>query len=195
MSLIGLLNDTLRPDAIGSIGQRIGADAGTTGNAVSAALPLLIAALARNAAEPGGAAALTTALQSDHDGGLLDDIGGVLARGPGAGAGGMLRHILGERQPAVERGLSETTGLAQSKVGPLLSTLAPIVLAGLGRMRQERQLDAGGVRTLLTAEREHLNGAAPGALAALERFLDHNHYGSVSDDVGSLLGSLFGAGR
>src|SRR5215216_705401 len=110
MSLLELVQQRLGPDAIAQIGQRIGADPGTTGNAVDAAVPLLIAALARNTANPSGAHALDTAVAEDHDGSLLDNLPMLFNGGANVNGQGILRHILGDRTPHVEAGIGQTTG-------------------------------------------------------------------------------------
>ena len=196
MSLLDTIQQQLGPDAVQQLSRRIGADPGTTGNAVDAALPLLVAALSRQASDPARAAQLANAVEQDHDGSLLDNMSGFLGgSGAPAGGNGILGHILGQRRGAVEQGIGQTTGLDTSKVAKLLPMLAPIVMAALGRAKRQRQLDAGGVATLLTGERERLNERAPGMMGALGRFLDQDGDGQVMDDVGGILGSVFGGKR
>ena len=196
MSLLDTIQQQLGPDAVQQLSRRIGADPGTTGNAVDAAVPVLVAALAREASDPNRATQLAHAVEQDHDGSLLDNLSGFLGgSGAPAGGNGILGHILGQRRSAVEQGIGQSTGLDASKVAQLLPMLAPIVMAALGRAKQQRQLDAGGVATLLTGERERLNERAPGMMGALGRFLDQDGDGQVMDDVGGILGSVFGGKR
>jgi hypothetical protein len=195
MSLLETLQQRLGGQAVEQISRKIGSDPGTTGNAIDAALPLLLAAVARNASNGAQAQSLNTAVAQDHDGSVLDDVSGYLNRaetGPGAG---ILRHVLGGNQPTVERGLSQTTGLDAGKAGQLLMMLAPLVMGALGRAKQERSLDAGGLSNLLAGERENLNQSAPGVMGMLGRFLDRDGDGSVIDDVGGMLGKTFGSKR
>jgi hypothetical protein len=195
MSLLEMLQQRLGSQAVDQIGRKIGADSGTTGNAIDAALPLLLAAMARNATNAGQAQSLHTAVAEDHDGSILDDVPGYLngaENGPGTG---ILRHVLGGKQQTVETGLSRATGLEAGKAGQLLTVLAPLVMGALGRAQQERALDAGGLSTLLVGEQEQLKQSAPGVMGALGRFLDRDGDGSVLDDVGGLLGRSFGGKR
>ena len=195
MSLLELIQQQLGGQAVDNISQKLGADRGTTGNAIDAALPLLLAAVARNASNGAQAKSLDTAVSQDHDGSVLDDVPGYLNRaetGPGAG---ILRHVLGGNQPTVEHGLSQTTGLDAGKAGQLLIMLAPLVMGALGRAKQERGLDAGGLSNLLAGERVNLNQSAPGVMGMLGRFLDRDGDGSVIDDVGGMLGKTFGSKR
>ena len=192
MSLLELIQQQLGGQAVDNISQKLGADRGTTGNAIDAALPLLLSAVARNASNPDQAQSLERAVSQDHDGSILNDVPGFINRaesGPGAG---ILSHVLGDRQQTVQNGLSQATGLDTGKTAQLLMMLAPLVMGALGRAKQERNLDAGGLSTLLAGENEHLKESAPGVMGALSRFLDRNKDGSVMDDVSGMIGKAFG---
>jgi hypothetical protein len=186
-----MLQQPLGGQPVNQISQKIGADPGTTGNAIDAALPLLLSAVARNASNSDQAHSLDQAVAQDHDGSVLDDVPGYLNQaqsGPGAG---ILRHVLGGKQQTVQNGLSQATGLDAGKAGQLLMMLAPLVMGALGKAKREKQLDSNGLSTLLTGENERLKDSAPGVMGALSRFLDQDNDGSVMDDVGGLLGKAF----
>jgi hypothetical protein len=192
MALLEMLQQRLGGDVVHQISSRLGADPGTTGNAIDAALPLLLGAMARNNASGQNAQALANAVSKDHDGSILDDVQGYVSRGDTSTGSGILGHILGGRQQTVQNGLSQTTGLEPGKVGQLLTMLAPLVMGAVGRTTRDNKLDAGGLSTMLTGEHEHLKQSAPGVMGALGRFLDHDNDGSVMDDVGGMLGKAFG---
>ena len=91
-SLFDQLQQHVNADTIGQIANQIGATPGQTQAAVSAAMPMLLGALARNSATPQGAAGILGALDRDHDGSLLDNLGGLLggiSGGSRSSAGGM----------------------------------------------------------------------------------------------------------
>jgi hypothetical protein len=126
--------------------QQLGIGPAQAAGAVSAALPLLVGALGRNASQPQGAQALFGALQKDHAGLDIGSVlGAVLGGGGGAQADGgkILGHIFGGSQDRAETGLGQATGLGGDRAGQLLKMLAPIVLAYLAkRMFQQRQAGA-----------------------------------------------------
>jgi hypothetical protein len=192
MALLEMLQQRLGGDVVHQISSRIGADPGTTGNAIDAALPLLLGAMARKNSSGQNAQQLANAVSKDHDGSILDDVQGFVSRGDTSAGSGILGHILGGRQQTVQNGLSQTTGLEPGKVGQLLTMLAPLVMGAVGRTSRESNLDAGGLSTMLTGEHEHLKQSAPGVMGALGRFLDQDNDGSVMDDVGGMLGKAFG---
>jgi hypothetical protein len=192
MSLLETLQQRLGGQAVNTISRQLGADPGTTSNAIDAALPLLLSAVARNASNPSQAQSLNQAIEKDHDGSILDNVPGFLSQGGGGAGAGILQHVLGGRQQTVQTGLSQATGLDAGKTGQLLTMLAPLVMGALGRAKREKGLDSNGLSTMLTGEHEQLKEQSPGVMGALSRFLDHNNDGNVMDDVGGMLGKAFG---
>jgi hypothetical protein len=192
MSLLDMLQQRLGNQAVDQISRKLGADPGTTSNAIDAALPLLLTAVARNATQGGQAQSIDSAITKDHDGSILDDVSGYLNQSSGGPGAGILRHVLGGRQQTVQTGLSQATGLDAGKTGQLLTMLAPLVMGALGKAKRENQLDSNGLTTMLTGEHERLKESAPGVMGALGSFLDQDKDGSVIDDVGGMLGKAFG---
>ena len=178
------------------IGRNLGTDQQQTGQATSAALTTLLGALSRNASDSNGASALNSALERDHDGSLLDNLGGFLQSADTTDGGNILKHVLGGKQQKVERSLGTATGLGQDKMGDLMKMLAPVVLGALGQQKRQQGLDAGGLAQQLGRDRQQLEQQSPvgGVLAGL---LDGDGDGDVdAQDLikqgGSLLGKLFG---
>lgn len=171
------------------LGSQLGTDSRTTQNAVQAALPLLLGALAKNSAASGGADALAGALDRDHDGSILDDIGGFLAGGASSDGAAILGHILGKREPTVEAGIGKATGMQTGQTAQLLQMLAPIVLGYLGRQKQQQGMNAGMLGELLGAQSKQAQAQNP-ALGALASLLDKDDDGSIVDDLGGMLGSF-----
>ncbi len=183
------------------LARAIGADPQQTQKAVSAALPALLTQLNRNANSAEGAGALASALQRDHDGSLLDNLGGFLSGAVGgkqADGAGILGHVLGGQRTPVEEGISRASGLDRGKVAQLLALLAPVVMAALGRQQRQAGLDPAGLSGLLGQEAQRARREAPaGLLGALGGFLDRD--GDFKDDLlqqgTAALGSLFGKKR
>jgi hypothetical protein len=194
MDLMELLNDALNSDTIKQISQRLGADEGATGNAIQAALPMLLGGLANNSASQSGASSLLGALDRDHDGSILDDLGGFLDDYLSGRGAGILSHVFGDQEGAVERGVSHASGLDLSKVGPLLLMLAPIIMGALGRARREQGIGAGDLPKELGAATQQ-TGGDQGLLGALSSMFDMNRDGSAVDDIAGLLSRAVGGGR
>jgi hypothetical protein len=120
------------------ISEQLGIGKTQAAGAVSAALPLLLGAMGKNASQPQGAEALFGALQRDHagsSGGIGDLLGMVLGgtQSRQTDGAGMLGHILGGQQGRAEQHLGEATGLGGDRAGQLMKILAPIVMAYLAK--------------------------------------------------------------
>jgi hypothetical protein len=191
-SILDALSARLDERALTQLSSRLGTDEGNTSKAIAAAVPLLLGALAQNASQSDGAQQLHQALQRDHDGSALDNSAAVADDARLRDGDAILGHVLGDRRAIAEQGISRASGLDLSKVGPLLAMLAPLVMGALGRTRAERDLDPDGLGRVLGEERDGLGARAPGVLEAVGRLLDRDNDGSVLDDVGGLLGGLFG---
>lgn len=190
-SILDTLRQQLGPNEIQQISRTIGADPAATSTAISAALPALLGGLSRNASTPQGAAALHNALD-EHDGSILNNLGGLLGGGAAAGIGGaILGHIFGSQRSGVEQGVGRATGLSAQQVGQLLMMLAPIVMGVLGRAKQQSGLDASRLPDVLQQTTNQMQQESP-SLGGLAGMLDSNHDGQIADDVAKIGSSVFG---
>lgn len=181
-----------------------------TADVLSMAMPLLMGAMKKNASTPGGAQGLMDALSSKHDGGILDDLGGLFGGGVDQNVmndgAGILGHVLGSKQPQVENALSSKSGIDAGSISQILKIAAPIILGYLGKQTRQQNVNSP----------EGLNGLLGGLMGGgetaakqqslVETFLDSDGDGSVIDDlaglalgggkqkggIGGMLGGLFG---
>lgn len=198
MALIDLIQRQLDDNTVSQLSQQLGTDPNTTRQAVPAALTALLGGLAQNVQQPGGAQQLASAL-GDHDGSLLDNLGGALGNpAVQADGGGILGHIFGGHRPAVESQVGQRTGLDTAQAARLLMLLAPFVLGYLNRQRRQQQgtAEAGGsITDILNGERAHVEQAHPEHRGILASIFDRNHDGQILDDVASMAGGLLRGGR
>jgi hypothetical protein len=152
MELIDGINQQLSAERVQRISERIGSDPARTRAAIDDAVPLLLGAVGAEAQDPNTAPALQRALAEDHNGALLDQLDDYLdgnVSGRQADGTGILEHVLGDRRPAAEQALAAKSGLDLKTIGPLLATLAPIVLNLLGRKQQQSGEGGLGLDDLL----------------------------------------------
>lgn len=193
--LMDLLGGALGGDVQRQLGAQIGADPQATGSAIQAALPMILAGLTRNASQPGGADALHRALQDDHDGSLLDNLGGLLGGalgGRAANGPGILGHVLGDRQDAAQRAVAGSSGLNGAQAAQLMAMLAPIVMGALGRAQRSQGLNPGGLASMLQNEHATAAQSQPDLIGLATQLLDRNNDGSVLDDLMKGLGGMLG---
>ena len=174
-----------------ALAPRLGVSEATAERAVVIAIPLILAALARNAARPEGAKQLHEAVNTDHDGSIFDNLGGYLGNPQAANGAGILGHVFGEQQGTIQNNLAQATGLDPNAAGNILETVAPLVMGAVGQTQQQNNLDPDGLSQYLDSQRQQTEAAAPDVMGALNSMLDSNRDGSVTDDVGRLLGNFF----
>ena len=188
--LIDQLTQQLSGNALESLSRSLGADRGQTQNAMTAALPILVGALARNASKPGGAEALHKAISRDHDGSILDDIAGAVSSPNLSDGQGILKHVLGGRNQNVQQGVAKASGLGNDQVGKMLATLAPLVLGSLGRAKNTGGgMGIDDLANMLNGERQTMEKETSGLGGMLAGLLDLDGDGSIIDDIA---GKLFG---
>lgn len=194
--ILNLLSSRIDSGMIQQIASRLNTDPQTAAKATEASLPVLLSGLASNASRAGGADTLLGALRKDHDGSVLDGTDALDAHPQAGKGGGILDHVLGNKQNAVAQGVSRASGLDASKVIPLLAMLAPLVMGALGRARNQQGVDsAGGLSGLLTGALGSLTGGAGVAgTGGLGGLLDSDHDGQIADDVARLGSSVLGGG-
>ncbi len=194
--LTDLITSQLSPDVLNSVTAKVGGSHDNTQRLITAALPVLIGALQRNTQSNAGAESLASALDRDHSGAILGQLGNLLSSRENQADGiRILEHVLGARQNHVARQLGQATGMDSRGTAQLLSMLAPVVLGALGKAKRDQNLNAGGLHDLLNRERRSIQQRQPKA-GLLESLLDSDGDGDVdlSDVVSQgsgLLSSLF----
>ncbi|WP_216320065.1 DUF937 domain-containing protein [Deinococcus aestuarii] len=150
-----------------TVGNRLGTSPNQTQAALEAAVPLLLGAMTRNAQQPGGAQALSGALDQ-HDGSALDLFGQGQAPDPYQGQN-ILGHVFGNQQQAAANAVSRRAGIDPQLAMQVLAMAAPLVLGYLSRQRQGQ---GGGFG--------QMGGGQMG--------------GAGGFDIGSILGGMLGGG-
>jgi hypothetical protein len=172
----------LTPEVSRQISRQLGVDQQTVQVAIRMALPILVAALARNASNPQGAESLSNALARDHDGAILQDVPGAVRGYQDQPGEGILKHVLGEQRGDVGSALTRTSGADGSAI---LQILAPIVMGVLGDLQRQQQLNAGSLASTLGQEREQL--AQSGGQLPQMRTVRAAGPPEASDDIAELL--------
>jgi hypothetical protein len=182
----------LSKDGLSKIGEQIGVDEKTAGSALSAAMPLLLSALAKNASVPKGATALHQALNKDHDGSILSDMSSFLKNPQTANGAGILNHVLGDQQPTVAQGLAKGTGLDTNQIMKLLQIAAPLIMGFLGKQQQQQGFDTNSLSSYLGNQQQLAHQSNPDMMSMLNSLLDTNRDGSALDDIMGMVGNLLG---
>ncbi len=187
--LLDLLNSPMGKQLISGVAGQTGQPESKTGDVLSMAMPLLLGAMKKNAANPQGAQGLMNALSNKHDGSILNDLGGLFGGGVDESVtndgAGILGHLFGGKQTNVENALSQKSGLDASTIASILKIAAPIVMGYIGQQtRQNNVQDANGINNLLGGL---LGGQPKQNQSLITTLLDADGDGSILDDVAGMV--------
>lgn len=147
MSLIDLIKGAVGDQLADAVSGQQGVDKGQFSALAAKAAPLIVNKLQQNAkSSPEEAANINQALKS-HDGSILDNLGNINQ----ADGSSILDHIFGGDRSNVEQKLAGDTGISLDKIGPLLSSLAPVIMGYIGKQKADAQAanNTGGIGDLL----------------------------------------------
>jgi hypothetical protein len=134
--------------AVNQIAAKLGIEPEKASSALSAAVPGMLAGLARNTQKPDGAAALAGALEKDHDGSVLDE-DGYFDHYQEKKGDKILSHVFGAKEAEVETKVAAFGGLAPGQGADLMKMVAPLVMGYLGKEKKEGGLDIGSLASML----------------------------------------------
>ncbi len=207
--ILDLLNSPMGKSIISGVSGQTNQPESKTQDVLTMALPVLMQAMRRNASTPQGADGLLSALNSKHDGSILDNLGGLFGGGVDDSVmedgSKILGHVLGNKQSNVQNVISQKSGIDAGSVAQILKVAAPILMGVLGSQAKQQNVNSqSGLEGMLGGLLK--GNSAKNEQSFLESILDADGDGSVIDDVagmvlggnkkkgglGGLLGGLFG---
>ena len=193
MDITELLNSSIGQSIVQNVAGKLGMSPNEASSAVKTAIPTILAGMSRNSQSKEGAESLNRAIESKHDGSLLDNLSDMLqghSQDLQKDGDGILGHIFGDKRSVIEQTISTKTGVSNDKMGPLLSTLAPIVMAYIGKEKKQSNANAVDLNSMLGgliggAQKSKKGG---GILNMISSVLDKDRDGDVMDDIFEILG-------
>ena len=197
MDLTELLKGNIPQDLIGTLSQQMGTEPQQTQTAAQNIFTTLLGGLAKNASTEEGPQGILGALDRDHDGSVLNDLGGLLTGAMGSSqatnGAGILGHILGGKQQGAVDMVSQTSGIDANSAMSMMIKLAPILMGVLGKAKQDNGLDAGGLSGLLSGVMGNQQAQEQNPLVAIAtRFIDQDGDGDIMDDLSGMGMNILG---
>ena len=135
MSLLDLITGSTGNQVAQDAENKFGISKGQMITLAAVAVPLIVMYLKNKSEDADEAESLNNALDKDHNGSILNNPSQALEKESEGNS--ILDHIFGSKKSAVESSLASQTGISMSTIGPLLATLAPIVMGYIGKQKQE----------------------------------------------------------
>ncbi len=168
-NLLSVVMQFLTPEMIARIGSTLGLDRSVAQKATAGAVPALLASLADLVSSPNGARQFGNVLAQQQPGSLdsLNSLIGGSGQNTLADTGSKLLSGLfgGGALDTMAQSIGKFAGIGDSSGKSLLGMLGPVVLGALSQHQRSAGLDAGGVASLLTSQKDQIAAAIPPGLA------------------------------
>ncbi len=171
INLVTSIMQSLTPDMIAKIAALLGLDRGIAEKAIGAGIPAILASFANIASSPEGARQLSNSLahQSPR---ALDQFSHAISGSNPAGLAesgtGLLSQLVGTGGlNALAAALGSFAGIGTATGKSLLGMLGPVVAGTLGQQQREGGLDASGLASLLTSQKDQIAAAMPPGFAKI----------------------------
>jgi hypothetical protein len=169
-NLVSTIMHALPQEAIGRIASTLGLEQSAAQKGISAGVPGILAALANAASTHEGAQRLNqtvaTTEQAPSGGDIMRNILSGNVQSIAESGLGMLSSLTGSKSLAnLTSVIGQFAGLGQGSVKQILGLLVPVVLSFLKREQTEQGLDARGLATFLSGQRDNIERAMPAGVA------------------------------
>ncbi|WP_027580171.1 DUF937 domain-containing protein [Bradyrhizobium sp. Ai1a-2] len=169
VNLVSVVMQYLTPDLIAKIASSLGIDREIAQKAIGGAVPALLSNLAEVASTPGGARQLSNTL-SQQQPEALESLKSAMA---GSGqkevaesGSAMLAGMFGGRAlDTTAQAIAKFAGIGEGTGKLLTGMLGPLVLGALGQHQRSAGLDAGGLTSLLSSQKDQIAAELPSGLA------------------------------
>lgn len=221
MNVLDMIAARLGENNVTALSQKLGTDRQQTLTAVAHSFPVMLKGLAQNSSQREGAYALVGALDKDHDGSILANLGSVIQNPAAFKGAGILNHVFGETKADAAKVVATKSGVSTEVANSALEVVAPMVMGFVGKKKKAEGLDAAGVAKylfgivmgggaskpaadaspasgMLGGLQEKLGGMGlnvsnmGGLVDQAKGFIDKDKDGDVMDDLQGMLGGLFG---
>lgn len=163
-SILGPLMKSLSPDDLSTLGKLVGTDSNGAKSILGAVVPLLTGAIAKTAAQPGGANVVMKILGEGQFEAEADDIGGYLRNPDVSGGADLVSTLLGSQRGDMTEMAARKTGFSTEVIGRVLMLIAPVVLGFIAKTLRQQNMDASALTALLGERPETAPPEAPDVL-------------------------------
>ncbi|MFT3845429.1 MAG: OmpA family protein [Lacibacter sp.] len=182
-SVKGLFTNEL----IGKAASMLGENEGGVSKALGGVVPTVLSGLLSKATSSNeGASGIFSLAQEAAGSGILGNLGGLLGgNDAGGNLGGVLKMasgLFGDKLGGIGKLISGFAGIKESSASSLLSMAAPAVLGFLGKHAADNNLNAGGLTSLLSSQKDNIMSAIPAGLN-----LSSLGLGNIGDKVKSVV--------
>ena len=164
-NLIASITQILSSNILTRLASSLGLDKAQVERALEAGVPGLLAAVSSLVSTPKGATALSTAVAHQRPGvlsSLASTIGGSGQKALiDTGASALTSLLGGTTMSALTSAVGQYAGIGDSSSKSLMGLLGPVVVGVLGQQQRANGLDASGLASLLSSQKDNILRSLP----------------------------------
>jgi OmpA-OmpF porin, OOP family len=195
-NLIEAVKGLFTSDLLQKASAFLGENESSVSKALSGVLPGVLGGIVEKASTGDGATALAQMAEEQHSSGLLGNLGSFFGNEESGGllnkGASMLAGMLGEQKSGLLTNLiSGFSGIKSSSASSLLSMAAPAVMGLLGKHAKDNNLNAGGLASMLSSQKDNIAAAVPEGLNLGSLFSGWG--GTAAKSINAIAGSATAA--
>jgi outer membrane protein OmpA-like peptidoglycan-associated protein len=187
-NILDAVKGHLTPDLISKATSFLGENESGVAKAMSGIIPAVLSGMITKAASGNeGAAEIFNVAKETHNSGFLGNMsnffnqgGGMLDKGLG-----LVQKLFGDKTNSIITSISSFAGIKNSSVGSLLSMAAPLAAGTLGKHAESNNLDASGLASMLSSQKNSIMNMLPGGLGNIAGMLG---LGKVGESLSAITG-------
>ncbi len=168
VDLVSLVSQILTPQLVGSLARAVGVNEAVAQKLVSAAIPVVLGALATTAAAPGGAQKLVDSV-SNSDPDLLKKLAGAISGGNvralGDGANMLSGLLGGSGLSSLVGALSQYSGATHPAAQSAIGAVAQSAIGQIGQQDPSNWSDPSSLAAMFAAQKNAIAAALPPELS------------------------------
>jgi OmpA-OmpF porin, OOP family len=169
INLLNSVKGLFTNELVGKAASMLGESESGVSKAIGAVVPTILSGLLSKAGSGSeGASGILNMAKDAVGSGILNNIGGLLGgSASGSNMGGILNiasGLFGDKLGGIGKLISGFSGIKESSAGSLLSMVAPAALGFLGKHAADNNLNASGLASFLTNQKDNITSGMPAGL-------------------------------
>ncbi len=174
VNILATIMNNVSPEMLARISSMLGIDRMVTEKTMNAAVPAVLAGLARVLGKPDGANQLSNALNNTQSSNLLEGlasmVGGSGKQAVVSAGTGLLTSLLGSGgMKGISDAISQFSGVEPAQANSLAGVAGLLTANGLNKVQKENGLDAAGLARMVSQQAPQFAAAMPSGFSNMLR--------------------------
>lgn len=173
VNLVDLIKSSVPPDVVSKFAVSLGVTPTNAQTALNTGLPAILGGLVeKSSTDQGSDEIIKMIKEGGFDGSSVNEMGNILTDSDKTKAlvssgTGVLNSLFGDKLNDITNYISKSSNISLNSSSSLLGFLASVIMGVLGKQVSSGNLNAGGLSTLLSGQKNFLAGLLPSGLASI----------------------------